>query len=57
MDRLYADMGGKQTDNTRKNVATNAAVNKMIERQIATCENSQRILDYYKNGQKGNARG
>ena len=57
MDRLYADMSGKQTDNTRQNVATNAAVDKMIERQRAARENSQQILDYYKNGQKGNMKG
>lgn len=53
MNRLYADMNEKQTDNAERNVA----VNKMIERQRATRENSQRILDYYKNGQKGNTRG
>lgn len=53
MSRLYTDKDGESTNNTRKSTVVNAAVNKMMERQKAARENSQRILDYYTNRQQG----
>ncbi|MDE7280369.1 MAG: hypothetical protein K2N36_01335 [Ruminiclostridium sp.] len=51
MNRLYADMSGKQTDNTKQTNATRA-VEKLIERDRQSRERSQHIIDYYTNGQQ-----
>ena len=53
MNKPYTDNYRKPIESTGKSTEANEAVRKMMERQRATRENSEQIINYYKNGQRG----
>lgn len=55
MNKLYAQRNGVPADNTKQTNATRA-VEKLIERDRQSRERSERIIDYYTNGQQNGVR-
>lgn len=51
MNKLYAQRNGVPVDNTKQTNATRA-VEKLIERDRASRERSEQIVNYYRDGQQ-----
>ena len=53
MNKTYTDSNRKPIESTGKSTAANDVVRKIMKKQRATRENSEQIINYYKNRQRG----